>query len=75
MFTSLHTKTIALLMAGLMLLATVTTATATELHDAAKHGNIKAIERLLEAGANVNAIEKPASPPCILPLGTATPML
>ena len=55
MLQSIHEKTIALLLAGLMVLATVTTATATELHQAAGRGDIAAIERLLINGAKVNA--------------------
>lgn len=55
MLQSIRTKTKALLMAGLMVLAMFTTATATELHDAARDGDIAKIERLLDAGANPNA--------------------
>ena len=51
MLQSIHTKTKALLMAGLMtvlvVLAMLSNATATELHDAVKVGDIAKIERLL----------------------------
>ena len=59
MLQSLHTKTKALMLAGLMgivmLLTMLSTAGATELHDAAKDGDIARIERLLKAGANADA--------------------
>ena len=51
----IHTKTKASLMAGLMVLAIVSTATATELHQAARDGDIAKIERLLNAGADPDA--------------------
>ena len=62
MLQSLHTKTKALMLAGLMgivmLLAMLSTAGATELHNAAWTGDITKIERLLEAGVDPNARDK-----------------
>ena len=71
MLKSLHTKTKALLMAGLkaglmavlMLLTMLSTATATELHQAAKDGDNARITTLLDRGANIEARNKDGATP------------
>ena len=76
MLKPIHTKTKALMLAGLMgivmLLTMLSTAEATELHDAAKDGDIARITALLDAGADPNA-HMDSRPHYILPPLTVTP--